>query len=139
MKINKKAQGFTLIELLVVIAIIGMLTAIVSFSLTTARNKGKDGSIKSQLNQIRAQASLYADSNSNNYTNLFSDTKVLALFTAAERTSGGTGIKSANTNSWAAAIPLPYETGYWCTDITSFAGRITVTTNVSNAAIARCN
>ncbi|NDE68007.1 type II secretion system protein, partial [bacterium] len=58
MNMDKKNQGFTLIELLVVIAIIGILSAVVTFSLSTARNKGKDGSIQSQLNQIRAQASL---------------------------------------------------------------------------------
>ncbi len=50
MKTNK---GFTLIELLVVIAIIGVLSAVVLASLNTARDKGKDASIQSDIGNIR--------------------------------------------------------------------------------------
>lgn len=64
----KKQKGFTLIELLVVIAIIGVLASVVLASLNTARSKGADASIKSNLNGIRSQAELYYDSNSNSYT-----------------------------------------------------------------------
>ncbi|NDE68412.1 type II secretion system protein, partial [bacterium] len=124
--------------LLVVIAIIGILSSVVLASLNSARNKGKDSSIQSQLNQIRAQASLYYDTASNTYVGLFGDTKVLALLNAAQSTSGGTATTNAIKNSWAAAVPLPYAGGYWCTDVTSFAGRITSLTNVSGAG-ATCN
>ena len=55
----KKNKGFTLIELLVVIAIIGILASIVLASLSNARDKGKDASVKSQLSSMRAQAELY--------------------------------------------------------------------------------
>jgi prepilin-type N-terminal cleavage/methylation domain-containing protein len=60
-------RGFTLIELLVVIAIIGILSAVVLASLQTARNKGTDGAIKSDLAAIQTQAELYYDSNGNKY------------------------------------------------------------------------
>lgn len=58
------SRGFTLIELLVVIAIIGILSSIVLASLNTARNKGKDVSIKANLATIAVQASLYYDKHS---------------------------------------------------------------------------
>ncbi len=58
---NNLNKGFTLIELLTVIAIIGILSSIVLSSLGTAKNKGANSTIKSNLNQLRAQGSLYID------------------------------------------------------------------------------
>ena len=61
-------RGFTLIELLVVIAIIGILSAVVLASLNTARAKGTDASIKSDLNTVQTQAALDYDAYPNGYT-----------------------------------------------------------------------
>ncbi len=53
--IKRGSKGFTLIELLVVIAIIGLLASIILVSLNSARNKGKDTRVISDVNQIRTQ------------------------------------------------------------------------------------
>jgi prepilin-type N-terminal cleavage/methylation domain-containing protein len=74
-----KNKGFTLIELLVVIAIIGILSSVVLASLSSARNKGKDAAVKSQLASMRAQAELYYATNTDSY---------LGVCTAASASNG---------------------------------------------------
>ena len=57
-KYGKKTRGFTLIELLVVISIIGMLSSLVLVSLSSARDKGKNGRIQEELISLRNQIEL---------------------------------------------------------------------------------
>jgi prepilin-type N-terminal cleavage/methylation domain-containing protein len=54
-------KGFTLIELLVVVAIIGILASVVLASLNSARGKGGDAAVKSNLSNMRAQAEILYD------------------------------------------------------------------------------
>ena len=64
---TNRNRGFTLIELLVVIAIIGILSAVVLASLSTARQKGQDASIQSDLATVQTQAEIYYGNNGNTY------------------------------------------------------------------------
>lgn len=96
-------KGFTLIELLVVIAIIGVLSSIVLSSLNTARNKGNDAAIKSNLDQARTQAELFYDANGNHYvTAAGGATDVCAINALA---NGQTGVyKSVEAAAQSAGI-----------------------------------
>jgi prepilin-type N-terminal cleavage/methylation domain-containing protein len=59
---SKKSKCFTLVELLMVISIIGILSAMIMVGLNSARQKGKDARIESEMDQIRAIAAAhYAD------------------------------------------------------------------------------
>ncbi len=118
-------KGFTLIELLVVIAIIGVLSAIVLASLNTARSKGNDGAIKSNLDSVRTQSVLFYDQN-NGWSsggastitaaspitapttaicnaaaganvNVFNDPQIVKAMQAADKAAGGNANPTANT------------------------------------------
>lgn len=60
-------RGFTLIELLVVIAIIGILSAVVLASLSSARAKSVDAQIKADLHTVTVQAALDYDGYPNSF------------------------------------------------------------------------
>jgi len=67
---SKWVGGFTLIELLTVIAIIGILSAVVMVSLSSARLRSKDKAVMTELSSIKVQAEIYYDLNSNSYSDL---------------------------------------------------------------------
>ncbi len=139
---KKFNRGFTLIELLVVIAIIGILSSVVLASLNTARGKGSDAAVKSNLNNIRAQAEIYLDDptagagtyggvGTGSVTNAGVWTggtgvcsagtgNIRAGVAAAAAAGGGTGYcnVAASGAAWAAAAPLKGAGGQWCVDST---------------------
>ncbi len=131
-------RGFTLIELLVVIAIIGILSSVVLASLNTARGKGANAAVKSNLQGIRSQAEIIYDDNQS-YTGLCSDPNVISAVVAA-MTAGGDAVGladyTANSNillrcnetpsAWAVntLLKVPENGGadpYWCADSQSIA------------------
>ena|SRR3989344_4565971 len=141
----KKDRGFTLIELLVVIAIIGILSAVVLTSLTTAGDKGADAAIKSNLDTIRSQAAIYYFNNNNRFAtpttftaglcsttpagNLFADPVIQAAIKEANLRAGGTQAAtyslarcSTSAKTFAVVVSLNGGGG-WCVDSTNVAKR----------------
>jgi len=130
-------KGFTLIELLVVIAIIGILSSIVLVSLSDARGKGKDGAIKSNLANARAQAELY-------YTTTYSGVCTNTT-TGINNAIVASGVTMVNPNEncrdgssgWAATAQL--STGKWfCVDSNGFS-RETATDLIGGATDFDCS
>ncbi len=131
---KNRSKGFTLIELLVVIAIIGVLSAVVLASLNTARTRGNNAAVQSNLAGILSQAEIYYGNNTNSYgtfawsnvagacaaaaTGMPSDPTILRAMQAADNANGaGTvGCASAPTTYIIAADLV--GGGYWCIDYT---------------------
>ena len=127
------SSGFTLIELLVVIAIIGILSSVVLASLSTARDKGNDTSVKSNLNAIRTQAELYYLTTGNSSYGsqawssgaatsctggMFSNSVVTKALTAADSANGSGNVDCiAGDTYYVVAATMP-SGGYWCVDHT---------------------
>ncbi len=131
-----KRKGFTLIELLVVIAITGLLAAVISVSLSGARAKGKDASIKANMDTMRLACEMkYTDQLS--YTtpaNCNADTSYVAAKAAAVA-SGAVFIENITASAYCIQSTLNVA-GSWCLDSTGAVGSTTVScsTTKSNCA-----
>lgn len=135
-------RGFTLIELLVVIAIIGILSSVVLASLNTARNKGADAAIKSNLSAARAEAEIYYDSNGNQYytaatpaagvgvcaatgANVIGDSVNAAIAASGSSETLSTSCYAGQT-AWAASVRMKsVTTEQYCVDSTGYAATTT--------------
>ena len=137
---SKLVWGFTLIELLVVIAIIGILASVVLASLNTARGKGADAAIKSNLANMRAQAEILYDT-AQNYTGVCGNANMTAQMNAANTAAGvttavsnvatqaGTASQSVchdSSAAWAANVPLKTNSANsWCVDSAGTSRQLT--------------
>ncbi len=117
-------RGFTLIELLVVIAIIGILSSVVLASLNTARGKGANAAVKSNLANIRAQMEIVYDGVSpNTYVGGCASTTVANALTSATSANGGVTPKCYESSSaWVVSAQLKVADDsagtltHWCVD-----------------------
>ena len=148
----RKNKGFTLIELLVVIAIIGILSAIVLASLSTARSKGNDAKVKSQVASIRAAAEIYSSNqNPQSYgtvvtacnAGMFLDTTsgIANLVVASSYPSGTAIACGSNGVSWAVSASLSgTPTTYACADSSgiSTTTQAAATVNATSPALDHC-
>ncbi len=134
---DSSTRGFTLIELLVVIAIIGILASVVLASLNSARAKGADAAVKANLNNLRAQAELFYDDNSNVYTGLCSDANIDQGMDAADAANGAGSVDcDASATAWAAEAQLVADTAqYYCVDST---GNAQTTTGAKGGSAVVC-
>jgi len=141
MTTHTQNRGFTLIELLVVIAIIGILASVVLASLNTARDKGTNAGIVSNINSTRAQAAIYYEDAGNVYeitdgvdSVCVNDATVTPigiahLIVAADALNPSVGDTLCNDDptSWAVAAQLVGDDSgnYTCMDSTGASKEIT--------------
>ncbi len=140
--------GFTLIELLVVVAIVGILASITLGYLDSAKKKGDDTAVKSNLATMRSVAEIFFLDNLNSYlpaggstfsiatcpsynpsgTSMLSKDKVIAA-AIAEAVYRGNGSSCYNSaNIWAVAVGLKLTPNTsWCVDVAGTAKMVNFT------------
>lgn len=149
---NSPKRGFTILELLVVVGLIALLATVVMVALSSARNKGKDANIKSNLANARNQAELFFSTNTmnpNSYTGVCTNgvvggataigSYVLAAaqakglssyvdnWTFPPRSISGDLVSAkcnATSDAWAAEVPLTTSGQMWCVDSTGTATQV---------------
>ncbi|MFA6158079.1 MAG: prepilin-type N-terminal cleavage/methylation domain-containing protein [Candidatus Paceibacterota bacterium] len=134
-----KSRAFTLIELLVVISIISLLASIVISSLGSARLKGLETSIKSNLRSaINAQELEYDKASPNTYAaGSIAPAALSGMLQAIDTAGGTTGYYSRDGTRWAVSAKLDSNTQKnWSADGSSVVSWDTQDVNVSGAFVS---
>lgn len=162
MYMKNSKRGFTLLELLVVVGLIAILSAVVIVALNTARGKGGDAGVKSNLHTVKNQAELFLSNNSNSYlpsggstfavatcpaydgsgTNMLSRDSVIASSIAQAVSNGGNGSSCYNSaTAWAVAVGLKSSsTASWCIDNTGSSKQVaSAPASAINGVTFACN
>ncbi len=158
-KIMKKiSAGFTLLELLIVVSIIGILTSIILVSLSSARGKGADAGIKSNLHTLSNQNEIFFSSQNSYLTapdgslsgtcpttysssahNMFRKQPAYAALAAAVALGGSTGSCYVSDNAWAVAVALKTDaTQSWCVDSTGISRQVSSSSPINTTTLV-CN
>jgi prepilin-type N-terminal cleavage/methylation domain-containing protein len=131
-------SGFTLIELLVVVAIISVISAVIFAALGSARAKGGDAAIKTNLSTVRSMSELFYLSNgsflpsggstfaiaacpvySASGTNMLSKDSVIASAVAEAVKRGNSSSCYNSAIAWAVAVGFKSDSNVsWCIDNT---------------------
>ncbi len=151
---KNRSRGFTLIELLVVISIIGVLSAVVLASLNTARSKGNDAAIQSDMATIQTEAEIYyGGDGENSYGTqawssgaaasctggMFSDTIVQRALAGADSVNGAGNVACvADGTGYVVAAAMSGNTTYWCVDQNGGARKVNAVLPAQGAPISEC-
>ncbi len=124
-----KAKNLVVIIIIVffVMVFIGILSAIVLASLSSARTKAGDARAEATLMSMRAQAEIYSMTTSQddtaNYEGFCSDVNALTLLAEVKNTNGIEPVCFDAKESYAAQAALSTGT-YYCVDSTEFKGEV---------------
>ena len=133
-------KGFTLIELLVVVAIVGLLAMMTFGYLGSARKKGNDTAVKSNLATVRTASEIFFLSNGSSYlpstgftlglttpcpsdyvgasgSNMFVADRAISDALTIAKSKGIESYCYNSANVWSVAIGLSMDsTTSWCVD-----------------------
>ena len=160
--LSNKVSGFTLIELLVVIAVIAVITSLIIGYLSTARQRGNDAAVETNLSAIRATSEVFYINNSNSYlpvggltfdiatcptynasgTNMLSKDRTVADAIAEATKRGINGNSCYNApEGWAVAVGLVEKAGHsWCVDNSGASKEVSSLPSAAiNAVTHLCN
>lgn len=144
MKKKNLKEGFTLIELLVSVAIILLISSVVMWVISDAKNKNADAAIKQALSSIASQSGIFYLDNNNSLLGFCDSSFPKGAYPIVLNAANNAGLASVTVNgggtlntatcnntstAWAAEVPLKIKnlggagmSAMFCVDSTGFVG-----------------